>query len=53
MSVHVSDRNLAHSGYIARYAPIIRGKSPANRNAQLSESNFQTRPGKSITKIPS
>ncbi|WP_394920489.1 DUF6783 domain-containing protein [uncultured Robinsoniella sp.] len=32
-----------NSGYIARYAPFIRDKSPTNWNAQLSESNFKTR----------
>ena len=33
-----------HSGCVARYAPLIRDKSPTNWNAQLAESNFQTRP---------
>ena len=32
-----------NSGYIAHYAPFIRSKSPTNCDAQLSESNFQTR----------
>ncbi|WP_395026647.1 DUF6783 domain-containing protein [Robinsoniella sp.] len=36
-----------NSGYVARYAPFIRDKSPTNWNAQLSESNFQTRSGAS------
>ncbi|WP_346344979.1 DUF6783 domain-containing protein [Clostridium sp. MCC353] len=31
-----------NSGYIARYAPFIRDKSPTNCDAQLTESNFQT-----------
>ncbi|MHA9742325.1 DUF6783 domain-containing protein [Robinsoniella peoriensis] len=30
-------------GYIARYAPFIRGKSPTNCDAQLTEMNFITR----------
>ncbi|WP_394927589.1 DUF6783 domain-containing protein, partial [uncultured Robinsoniella sp.] len=32
-----------NSGYIARYAPFIRDKSPTNWDAQLPESNFKTR----------
>ena len=32
-----------NSGYIARYAPFIWPKSPTKCNAQLPESNFQTR----------
>ncbi|WP_346344978.1 DUF6783 domain-containing protein [Clostridium sp. MCC353] len=32
-----------NSGYIARYAPFIWPKSPTNCDAQLPESNFQTR----------
>ena len=32
-----------NSGYIAHYAPFIWPKSPTKRNAQLPESNFQTR----------
>ena len=32
-----------NSGYIARYAPFIRYKSPTNWDAHLSESNFKTR----------
>ncbi|WP_081998815.1 DUF6783 domain-containing protein [Robinsoniella peoriensis] len=32
-----------NSGYVARYAPFIRDKSPANCDAQLSDSNFLTR----------
>ena len=32
-----------NSGYIARYAPFIWAKSPIKRDAQLTESNFQTR----------
>jgi len=31
-----------NSGYIARYAPFIRDKSPTNWDAKLSESNFKT-----------
>ena len=31
-----------NSGYIARDAPFIRDKSPANSDAHLTESNFQT-----------
>ncbi|WP_395021720.1 DUF6783 domain-containing protein [Robinsoniella sp. RHS] len=34
-----------NSGYVARYVPFIREKSPTNCDAQLSESNFQTRSG--------
>ena len=34
-----------NSGYIARYAPFIRDKSPTNWDAQLPESNFKTRSG--------
>ncbi|WP_416389849.1 DUF6783 domain-containing protein [Robinsoniella peoriensis] len=30
------------SGYVARYVPFIRDKSPANCDAQLPESNFKT-----------
>ncbi|MFD1404242.1 DUF6783 domain-containing protein [Robinsoniella peoriensis] len=29
-----------NSGYVARYAPFIREKSPTNCDAQLPESNF-------------
>ncbi|MDU3242184.1 MAG: DUF6783 domain-containing protein [Clostridiales bacterium] len=36
-----------NSGYVAHYAPFIRDNSPTNWNAQLSESNFQTRSGAS------
>ncbi|WP_394909987.1 DUF6783 domain-containing protein [uncultured Robinsoniella sp.] len=32
-----------NSGYVARYVPFIRDKSPAKCNAQLPESNFRTR----------
>ncbi|WP_394927575.1 DUF6783 domain-containing protein [uncultured Robinsoniella sp.] len=32
-----------NSGYIARYVPFIRDRSPTNCDVQLSESNFQTR----------
>ncbi|WP_394927490.1 DUF6783 domain-containing protein [uncultured Robinsoniella sp.] len=32
-----------NSGYIARYVPFIRYKSPTNWDAHLSESNFKTR----------
>ncbi|WP_081820139.1 DUF6783 domain-containing protein [Robinsoniella sp. KNHs210] len=32
-----------NSGYVARYAPFIRDKSPTNCDAQLPESNFKTR----------
>ncbi|WP_395028672.1 DUF6783 domain-containing protein [Robinsoniella sp.] len=32
-----------NSGYVARYAPFIRNKSPAKCDAQLPESNFKTR----------
>ncbi|WP_141728568.1 DUF6783 domain-containing protein [Robinsoniella peoriensis] len=32
-----------NSGYVSRYAPFIRDKSPTNRDAQLPESNFKTR----------
>ncbi|MFD1404048.1 DUF6783 domain-containing protein [Robinsoniella peoriensis] len=32
-----------NSGCVARYAPFIRNKSPTKRDAQLPESNFQTR----------
>ena len=32
-----------NSGYIARYAPFIRDKSPTNCDAQLTEMNFNTR----------
>ena len=32
-----------NSGYIARYAPFIWAKSPTRWDAQLAESNFQTR----------
>ncbi|WP_394915844.1 DUF6783 domain-containing protein [uncultured Robinsoniella sp.] len=32
-----------NSGYIARYAPFIRDKSPTNCDAQLTEMNFKTR----------
>ncbi|WP_394909971.1 DUF6783 domain-containing protein [uncultured Robinsoniella sp.] len=32
-----------NSGYVARYAPFIRDKSPSNCDAQLPESNFKTR----------
>ena len=32
-----------NSGYIARYAPFIRAKSPTKWNAQLTKSIFQTR----------
>ncbi|MBS5083367.1 MAG: DUF6783 domain-containing protein, partial [Clostridiales bacterium] len=31
------------SGYVARYAPFIRDKSPTKCDAQLPESNFKTR----------
>ena len=31
-----------NSGYIARYAPFIRDKSPTNCDVHLTESNFQT-----------
>ncbi|WP_334291703.1 DUF6783 domain-containing protein [Robinsoniella sp. KNHs210] len=31
-----------NSGYVARYAPFIRDKSPTNCDAQLPESNFKT-----------
>ena len=32
-----------NSGYVARYAPFIRDKSPTKCDAQLPESNFKTR----------
>ncbi|MDU7031367.1 MAG: DUF6783 domain-containing protein [Clostridiales bacterium] len=32
-----------NSGYVARYAPFIRDKSPTNCDAQLPENNFKTR----------
>ncbi|WP_394924852.1 DUF6783 domain-containing protein [uncultured Robinsoniella sp.] len=32
-----------NSGYVARYAPFIRDKSPTKCDGQLPESNFQTR----------
>ncbi|MFD1404278.1 DUF6783 domain-containing protein [Robinsoniella peoriensis] len=32
-----------NSGYVARYAPFIRDKSPTNCDAQLPESNFKKR----------
>ncbi|WP_395028679.1 DUF6783 domain-containing protein [Robinsoniella sp.] len=32
-----------NSGYIARYVPFIRDKSPTKYDAQLPESNFITR----------
>ncbi|WP_394922675.1 DUF6783 domain-containing protein [uncultured Robinsoniella sp.] len=32
-----------NSGYVARYVPFIRDKSPTNCDAQLPESNFKTR----------
>ncbi|MHA9738478.1 DUF6783 domain-containing protein [Robinsoniella peoriensis] len=32
-----------YSGYVARYMPFIRDKSPTKCDAQLPESNFQTR----------
>ncbi|WP_395028428.1 DUF6783 domain-containing protein [Robinsoniella sp.] len=35
-----------NSGYVARYAPFIRDKSPTKCDAQLPESNFKTRSGK-------
>ncbi|WP_394917568.1 DUF6783 domain-containing protein, partial [uncultured Robinsoniella sp.] len=31
-----------NSGYVARYAPFIRDKSPTKCDAQLPESNFKT-----------
>ena len=36
-------RFVPNSGYIARYAPFIRAKSPTKWNAQLTKSIFQTR----------
>ncbi|WP_394920954.1 DUF6783 domain-containing protein [uncultured Robinsoniella sp.] len=33
----------APSGYVARYAPFIRDKSPTKCDAQLPESNFKAR----------
>ena len=38
-----------NSGYIAHYAPFIWPKSPTKRNAQLPESNFQTRSRENAT----
>ncbi|MDU3244644.1 MAG: DUF6783 domain-containing protein [Clostridiales bacterium] len=32
-----------NSGYVARYAPFIRDKSPTKCDAQLPESKFKTR----------
>ncbi|MDU7031504.1 MAG: DUF6783 domain-containing protein [Clostridiales bacterium] len=32
-----------NSGYVARYAPFIRVKSPTKCDAELPESNFKTR----------
>ncbi|WP_395014330.1 DUF6783 domain-containing protein [Robinsoniella peoriensis] len=32
-----------NSGYVARYAPFIRDKSPTKCDAQLPESNFRIR----------
>ncbi|WP_394916151.1 DUF6783 domain-containing protein [uncultured Robinsoniella sp.] len=32
-----------NSGYVARYAPFIRDKSPTKCDVQLSESNFKIR----------
>ncbi|WP_394914266.1 DUF6783 domain-containing protein [Robinsoniella sp.] len=32
-----------NSGYVARYVPFIRDKSPTKCDAQLPESNYQTR----------
>ncbi|WP_394923775.1 DUF6783 domain-containing protein [uncultured Robinsoniella sp.] len=32
-----------NSGYVARYAPFIRDKSPTKCDAQLPESNFKIR----------
>ena len=39
-----------NSGYIARYAPFIWPKSPTKCNAQLPESNFQTRSRKLLVR---
>ena len=38
-----------NSGYIVHYAPFIWPKSPTKRNAQLPESNFQTRSRENAT----
>ncbi|WP_394927566.1 DUF6783 domain-containing protein [uncultured Robinsoniella sp.] len=35
-----------NSGYVARYAPFIRDKSPTKCDAQLPESNFKARSSK-------
>ncbi len=35
-------RFVPHSVNVARYASLIRDKSPANCDAQLTESNFKT-----------
>ena len=40
-----------HSVNVAHYASLIRGKSPTNCDAHLTESNFQTRPKKKMGKI--
>ena len=39
-----------NSGYVARYAPFIRDKSPTKCDVQLSESNFKTR-SSTLTKL--
>ncbi len=41
-----------NSGYIARYAPFIWRKSPANWDAHLPESIFQTRSGVDFRDVP-
>ncbi|WP_394921234.1 DUF6783 domain-containing protein [uncultured Robinsoniella sp.] len=41
-----------NEGYVARYAPFIRNKSPTKCDAQLPESNFKTRSGIPVDSIP-